>query len=120
ALNIRQASHLAMRRALEALEKPVDAALIDGRDIPKNLQCEARAIIKGDAQSLSIAAASIVAKTTRDAQMMALSRQYPGYGWENNAGYPTKAHRAALLDIGVSPHHRRSFKPIHNILYQEK
>ncbi|MEM8580833.1 MAG: ribonuclease HII [Pseudomonadota bacterium] len=119
-LNIRVASHLAMRRALMALKTRPDAALIDGRDIPASLPCIAQAVVKGDAQSLSIAAASIVAKTTRDAQMMALSWQYPGYGWENNAGYPTKAHREALLDIGVSPHHRRSFKPIHNILYQEK
>ncbi|WP_425093073.1 ribonuclease HII [Tropicimonas sp. S265A] len=118
-LNIRIASHLAMQRALAGLTG-VDAALIDGRDIPADLPCPGRAIIKGDAQSLSIAAASIVAKTTRDAQMVALAAQFPGYGWEKNAGYPTKMHRAALLDIGVSPVHRRSFKPVHNILYQEK
>jgi ribonuclease HII len=119
-LNIRQASHLAMRRALAAVPGAVDAALIDGHELPADLRCPGRAVIKGDAQSLSIAAASIVAKTTRDAQMMALARQFPGYGWEKNAGYPTKAHRQALLDIGISPHHRRSFKPVHNILYQEK
>ena len=69
--------------------------------------------------SLSIAAASIVAKVTRDRIMVDLAQQHPGYGWEGNAGYPTKAHLEALLNLGVTPHHRRSFKPVHNILYQE-
>jgi ribonuclease HII len=119
-LNIRRATHLAMLRALAALPRPADMALIDGRDRPDDLPCAAHAIIKGDTKSLSIAAASIVAKVARDAEMTALSARFPGYGWETNAGYPTKMHRAALLDIGVSPHHRRSFRPVHNILYQEK
>lgn len=119
-LNIRIASHLAMKRAIAGLRRAPDAALIDGRDCPADLPCAARTLVRGDAQSLSIAAASIVAKTTRDRMMVALAQHYPGYGWEKNAGYPTKAHREALLDIGVSPHHRRSFKPVHNILYQEK
>jgi len=119
-LNIRRAAHLAMLRALAALPEPPDMALIDGRDRPDDLPCAAHAIIKGDTKSLSIAAASIVAKVARDRAMTALAAEFPGYGWETNAGYPTKAHRAALLDIGVSPHHRRSFRPVHNILYQEE
>ncbi len=119
-LNIRQATFLAMRRALAALPVRPDAVLVDGRDLPPDLPCPGEAIIKGDARSVSIAAASIVAKEARDAQMRALDADYPGYGWAQNAGYPTQAHRAALLRLGVTPHHRRSFKPVHNILYQEK
>ena len=95
-------------------------ALIDGNMIPKALSCPATAVIKGDGRSLSIAAASIVAKVTRDRIMVDLAQQHPGYGWEKNAGYPTKAHKVALENLGVTPHHRRSFKPVHNILYQEK
>jgi ribonuclease HII len=117
-LNILRASHLAMERAVAALG--ADFALIDGNMIPRNLPCRGLAIIKGDAKSLSIAAASICAKVTRDRLMVDLAQQYPGYGWEMNAGYPTKAHMTALLNLGVTPVHRRSFKPIHNILYQEK
>jgi ribonuclease HII len=75
--------------------------------------------VKGDALCLSIAAASIVAKVTRDRIMVDLAQQHPGYGWDVNAGYPTPAHLRALLDFGITPHHRRSFKPVHNILYQE-
>ena len=119
ALNIRNATFLAMTRALAGLA-PVDHALVDGNALPPDLPCPATAIVKGDGKSLSIAAASIAAKVGRDAHMMALSRQFPGYGWERNAGYPTADHRQALLDLGVTPHHRRSFKPVHNILYQEK
>jgi len=118
-LNIRNASLLAMTRALAGLA-PVGHALIDGNALPERLPCPATAIVKGDGKSLSIAAASIAAKVGRDAHMVALSRQFPGYGWEKNAGYPTADHRQALLDIGVTPHHRRSFKPVHNILYQDK
>jgi len=76
--------------------------------------------VRGDALSLSIAAASIVAKEVRDALMRDLAQQFPGYGWEKNAGYPSKAHKQALLHLGASPHHRRSFRPVHNILYQDK
>ncbi len=117
-LNILRASHLAMERAVAALG--ADFALIDGNLIPRNLPCRSLAIVKGDARSLSIAAASICAKVTRDRIMVDLAQQYPGYGWEVNAGYPTKAHLAALLNLGATPVHRRSFKPVHNILYQEK
>ncbi len=88
--------------------------------IPKGLTLPSRAVIKGDALSLSIAAASIAAKIRRDQVMWDLAQQFPGYGWETNAGYPTKAHTDALRNLGVTPHHRRSFKPVHNILYQEQ
>jgi ribonuclease HII len=116
-LNILRASHLAMERAVAGLK--ADHALIDGNLIPRGLTCPATAIVKGDAKCLSIAAASIIAKVTRDRIMVDLAQQHPGYGWEANAGYPTKAHLAALRNLGVSPWHRRSFKPVHNILYQE-
>lgn len=116
-LNILRASHLAMARAVAALAP--DQALIDGNLIPRGLACPATAIVKGDAKCLSIAAASIVAKVTRDRIMVDLAQQHPGYGWEANAGYPTKAHLEALLNLGVTPWHRRSFRPVHNILYQE-
>ena len=119
-MNILRAAHLAMVRALSALDPAPDIALIDGTLIPRGLILPAQAITRGDAASLSIAAASIVAKVTRDRLMQDLARQFPGYGWERNAGYPSPAHRAALLDLGVTPHHRRSFRPVHNILYQEK
>jgi ribonuclease HII len=116
-LNILRASHLAMERAVAALK--ADHALIDGNLIPRGLGCGATAIVKGDARCLSIAAASIVAKVTRDRIMVDLAQQHPGYGWEANAGYPTKLHLEALQTLGVTPWHRRSFKPVHNILYQE-
>lgn len=118
-INILQASLLAMRRALHGLENPPDHALIDGKFIPRDLNIPATPIIKGDGISLSIAAASIVAKVCRDQVMCALAQQCPGYGWDRNAGYPTKEHREALQNLGVTPHHRRSFKPVHNILYQD-
>lgn len=118
-LNILRASHLAMERAVKGLATFPDHALIDGNMIPKGIGCSAQAVVKGDARSLSIAAASIVAKVARDRIMVDLAQQYPGYGWEVNSGYPTPAHLRALLDFGITPHHRRSFKPVHNILYQE-
>ncbi|KNX41230.1 Ribonuclease HII [Roseovarius tolerans] len=119
-INVLRASHLAMERAIAGLDVAPDMALIDGNLIPRGLTLPARAIIKGDAASLSIAAASIVAKTRRDQLMRDLAQQFPGYGWERNAGYPSKSHKDALLNLGVTPHHRRSFKPVHNILYQDK
>ena len=118
-LNILQASLKAMRLALQGLGDHVDMALIDGNKIPTDLPHAAQAIVKGDARSLSIAAASIVAKPVRDRLMCELERECPGYGWCKNAGYPTKAHLEALEALGVSTHHRRSFKPVYNILYQE-
>lgn len=115
ALNIYHASHLAMCRAVEGLGH-VDHVLVDGNKIPRDMQPPATAIVKGDGKSQSIAAASILAKVTRDRHMDALAQQYPGYGWDKNAGYPTKGHISALAEFGVTPHHRRSFKPVHNIL----
>ena len=119
-INILHASMLAMERAVAGLAKPTDHVLVDGNRIPPNLTGRATAIVKGDARSLSIAAASIVAKVWRDRLMVDLAQQHPGYGWERNMGYPTKEHQLALRDLGVTPHHRRSFKPVHNMLYQEK
>lgn len=117
--NILRASHIAMERAVAALDPPPDYLLIDGNLIPKGLRIAAEAVVKGDGKSLSIAAASIVAKEARDRIMVDLAQQFPGYGWEKNAGYPSKQHREALVDLGVTPHHRRSFRPVHKILYQE-
>jgi ribonuclease HII len=119
ALNILRASHLAMCRAVAGLPEAPDLALVDGNVLPRELPCAGRAVVGGDARALSIAAASIVAKVARDALMVELAQHFPGYGWETNAGYGTSAHLAALRDIGVSPHHRRSFAPVHKILYQE-
>ncbi|MDP2494776.1 ribonuclease HII [Shimia thalassica] len=118
-LNILRASHLAMERAVAGLKMAPDHLLIDGNMIPRGLTGSTEAVIKGDAKSLSISAASIVAKICRDRIMWDLAQQFPGYGWETNAGYPSKSHREALQNLGVTPHHRRSFKPVHNILYQE-
>ncbi len=117
--NILRASHLAMERAVAALDPAPDFLLIDGNMIPRGLTIPSRAVVKGDARSVSIAAASVLAKNWRDRVMVDLAQQHPGYGWEANAGYPTKQHREALQNLGVTPHHRRSFKPVHNILYQE-
>ncbi len=118
-INILRASHLAMCRAVQGLKTAPDHVLIDGNMIPRDLRLSAQPVIKGDAKSLSIAAASIVAKVARDLIMRDLAQHYPGYGWETNAGYPSKSHKAALLDLGVTPHHRRSFKPVHNILCKD-
>lgn len=115
-LNILQASMLAMVRAVNNLGVVPDYALIDGNRMPKGLPCPGEALVKGDGRSLSIAAASIVAKVTRDQMMVDLDRKYPGYGWLTNAGYGTKAHQEGLKRLGVSPVHRKSFKPIRKIL----
>ena len=116
ALNIRNAAFLAMRRAVEALPVAPDHALVDGNACPPDLPCAASPLVKGDARSVSIAAASIVAKVARDRMMAELDAAHPGYGWATNAGYPTKAHRAALQHLGVTPHHRRSFAPVYQML----
>jgi ribonuclease HII len=118
ALNILRASHLAMCRAVAALPRPPGLVLIDGNMVPRDLTHPAQTIVKGDALCLSIAAASIIAKTVRDRIMVDLAQQHPGYGWETNAGYPTKSHKAAMIEYGVTPHHRQTFAPVHNILYQ--
>ena len=109
-----------MVRAIAGLSQSADHALIDGNMVPRDLTISSETIIKGDARSLSISAASIVAKVWRDRHMVDLAQQFPGYGWDRNAGYPTAQHKLGLEELGVTPHHRRSFKPVHNILYQEK
>ncbi|MDN5568798.1 MAG: ribonuclease HII [Paracoccus sp. (in: a-proteobacteria)] len=115
-LNIYHASHLAMCRAVAGLKQRPCHVLVDGNKLPSDLGLPAEAIVKGDARSVTIAAASILAKVLRDRIMEDLAQQYPGYGWDVNAGYPTPAHKKALTELGVTPHHRRSFKPVHNIL----
>jgi ribonuclease HII len=119
ALNILNASLLAMRRALDALVRAsgqaVDVALVDGNQDP-GLACATQLIVKGDARSISIAAASIVAKVTRDRLMGELALRHPGYGWEHNMGYGTKDHRNGLALLGPSPEHRRSFACIKQYL----
>lgn len=114
-INILAATLLAMRRAVDALPLAPDFALVDGTHAPQ-LDCPIRCIVRGDASSCSIAAASIVAKVTRDRMMAALARQCPGYGWERNAGYGTPEHAGALEKLGVTRHHRRSFAPIARLL----
>jgi ribonuclease HII len=110
-LNILAASHLAMSRAVARLPEAPSACLVDGNRLP-DLPCPAEAVVKGDSRSLSIAAASIIAKVLRDRLMARLAVRYPAYFWQNNAGYGTKAHRDGLADAGVTAHHRRSFAPI--------
>lgn len=114
-LNILTATHLAMTRALKALDNPPDAALVDGNRAPE-LPCPVRCVVKGDSKSLSIAAASIIAKVTRDRYMTELAAQHPGYAWERNFGYGTKQHQEGLARLGVTAHHRRSFRPIRKLL----
>ena len=117
-LNILQATFLAMHRALINAEQKgykANFALIDGNRLPKwEIPCQC--LIKGDSLSLSIAAASIIAKVTRDHIMQELAKQYPQYGWERNAGYGTADHIAALQKYGVTPHHRKTYKPVANLL----
>jgi len=110
-LNIYRANLLAMQRAVAGLGNPPDTALVDGRALPA-LPCETRAVVKGDRRSLSIAAASVVAKVYRDRLMSGLAAGNPGYGWQRNAGYGTPEHYLGLLRFGVTEHHRRSFAPI--------
>ncbi|HEU0221880.1 MAG TPA: ribonuclease HII [Paracoccaceae bacterium] len=119
AMNISQATALAMRRALAALPVTPRHALIDGAWVPSGLGCPASAVVGGDGRCLSVAAASIVAKVTRDRLMTGLARDFPGYGWERNAGYGVLAHAEALKRLGLTPHHRRSFRPIHKMLMEE-
>ena len=118
-INILQASLLSMKRAIFGLRIKPDFVLIDGNKNQEGLESNFETIIKGDSKSLSIAAASIVAKLTRDRIMSRLDKDFPGYTWSQNAGYPTKMHKSAILDIGITPYHRRSFKPVYNILYNQ-
>ncbi len=120
-LNILQASMLAMQRAVaalsDALGRPPAFALVDGNRQPP-LPCPVRCVVHGDSRSLSIAAASIVAKVARDRLMVELGTEFPGYGFEQHMGYGTPRHRAALLRVGPCRAHRRSFAPVRNILEQ--
>ncbi|MBQ4069812.1 MAG: ribonuclease HII [Alphaproteobacteria bacterium] len=109
-MNILWASMCAMERAVSALQQAPDACLVDGNRVPKTLA--GRAVVKGDAKSISIAAASIVAKETRDAIMHDLARQFPQYGWDKNAGYPTQSHLQAIEKYGINEHYRKSFGPV--------
>ena len=113
-INILQASLLSMKRAVEALQVVPDYLLIDGK-FTINSTIDQRSVIKGDALSLSIAAASILAKVTRDRIMADLDLQYPQYGFKRHKGYPTKAHKAAILTHGPCPVHRKSFKGVKDI-----
>jgi ribonuclease HII len=114
-LNILGATKLAMCRAVAQLEQKPDLALVDGNSAPA-LACTVKTIIGGDSLCLSIAAASIIAKVTRDRLMRELAVECPGYGWEHNAGYGTACHQDALARLGVTRHHRRSFRPIRELL----
>ena len=111
-LNILQATFLAMKRAVDKLGVVPDIAIVDGNQMPKNFPCECKTIVRGDARSMSIAAASIVAKVYRDNLMCDLAKRYPYYGFEKNAGYGTALHQKGLAEYGVCEEHRRSYKPI--------
>lgn len=115
-LNILQATFLAMRRAVLQLKKSPQHALIDGNRLPKEFPCSNSCYIGGDARSFSIAAASIIAKVHRDRLLAKLAEQYPQYGFEKNAGYGTKEHIEALQKYGITPFHRRSYRPIKELL----
>ena len=121
ALNILQATFLAMRRAVDGLAAEIGApacVLVDGNRLP-DWPYDAQAVIGGDGLSASIAAASILAKVTRDRDMAALDAAFPGYGWASNKGYGAKAHKEGLEKLGVTPHHRKSYAPIAKILKAE-
>jgi ribonuclease HII len=114
--NILAATHIAMCRAVAALSQAPQTVLVDGNRLPPGLPCPGRTVVKGDSLSLSIAAASIAAKVTRDRIMTALASRYPAFGWDSNAGYGTRRHRDGLAAAGVTRHHRRTFAPIAKIL----
>ena len=118
-LNVLAAALLAMRRAIARLGVVPAHVLVDGNRMPA-LPCPATTVVGGDRRSLSIAAASIIAKVTRDRLMARLARRYPGFGWERNAGYGTPQHRASLAAIGVTPHHRQSFAPVAELLGEDR
>jgi ribonuclease HII len=117
-INILQATMLAMQRAVEALQPMAQHALIDGNRCPL-LACPAQAIVKGDSRVAAISAASIMAKVTRDREMLSLDLQYPGYGLARHKGYPSKAHIEALENLGVTPIHRRSYAPVRRVMERQ-
>ena len=115
AINILEAAKLAMLRAFEGLGIMPGMAIVDGNRPPK-LPCPVKMVIGGDESCMSIAAASIIAKVTRDRMMQELAEEFPYYGWESNAGYGTASHQKGLREYGVTPHHRKSFAPIRALL----
>lgn len=115
-LNILHASLLAMHRAVEGLQFKAQFALIDGNRLPPKLPCPAQTVVKGDGRVRAIAAASILAKVTRDREMVELDQRYPGYGLAGHKGYPTAQHMAALQKLGATPIHRTSFAPVRAVL----
>jgi ribonuclease HII len=115
-INILQASLLAMKRAVNGLKPAPDHALVDGNKLPQLLPCSAEAIVGGDASESCISAASILAKVTRDREMVEMDERYPGYGFARHKGYPTKQHVQALQELGVTVIHRRSFAPVRRLL----
>ncbi|WP_251359482.1 ribonuclease HII [Kangiella sp. TOML190] len=115
-INILQASLLAMKRAVESLSTFPQLALIDGNKLPE-LDCAMEAIIKGDSKEACISAASIIAKVSRDQEMVAMDERYPGYGFAKHKGYPTKQHREAIERLGITPIHRRSYAPVQRLLF---
>jgi len=115
-INILNASLLSMKRALSKLKPKPSMAYIDGLFVPKNMEIKCKTFIKGDEKIVSIAAASIVAKATRDLFMIKLGKKFPKYRWNKNFGYGTAEHIKSLRKYGVTKHHRKKFKPIHNIL----
>lgn len=117
-INILQASLKAMKIAHDTLDN-IEYALVDGNKAPQ-LSSHTMTVVKGDSKSKTIAAASIIAKVHRDRIMLALSKQYPHYGWSNNSGYPTKQHRAAIQEHGITPHHRKSFAPVRNFIESQQ
>ena len=117
-INILQATMLAMQRAVEALQPTAQYALIDGNRCPV-LACPAQAIVKGDSRVAAISAASIMAKVTRDREMLSLDLQYPGYGLAQHKGYPSKAHIEALENLGVTPIHRLSYAPVRRVMERQ-
>ncbi len=118
-MNILAATLHGMRQAVHALDPPADEAWIDGNRIPKNMPCASTAFVKGDARFSCISAASILAKTHRDEQMIAYAAQFPEYGFDEHMGYPTPAHLAALKRLGPCSIHRRSFRPVRDVLCGE-
>ena len=108
-MNIFNASYLAMHRAISQLKQLPELLLIDGKYFKAYTNIAYQCIVKGDAQFISIASASILAKTYRDRYMNQLATQFPGYGWENNVGYPTLTHRRAIQQLGITPYHRRTY-----------
>ena len=117
-INILQATMLAMQRAVGALQPAAEHALIDGNRCPV-LACPAQAIVKGDSRVAAISAASIMAKVTRDREMLSLDLQYPGYGLARHKGYPSKAHIEALENLGVTPIHRLSYAPVRRVMERQ-